>query len=109
MTIVERNSERFVVQSGSALGKMTLALDKRDGRAVLTRKTLMWHRKPREFDLGEIEDVAVTSFKDGPSGVIVHRAVLKLAGDQVLPLPLPDREAEETAQALREFLGMQAA
>lgn len=109
MTIVERNSERLVVQSGSALGQMTLALDKRSGRASLERKTLLWSRKPREFDLGAIEEVTVASFKDGASGAEVHQAVLRLAGDDVVPLPLADREAEETAQALREFLGMKAA
>lgn len=109
MTIVERNNERMVVQSSSALSRMTLALDKRSGRASLARNTLMWKRKPREFDLGDIREVAVTSYKDGASGVELHQAVLRLAGDDVLPLPLADREAEETARALREFLGLKAA
>lgn len=109
MTIVERSSERLVVQSGSSLGQMTLALDKRSGRGSLARKTLMWSRKPREFGLGEIEEVAFTSYKDGASGAEVHQAVLRLAGNDVVPLPLADKEAEETAQALREFLGLKAA
>ena len=109
MTIVERNTERIVVQSSSVLGQMTLALDKRSGRASLARKTLMWKRRPREFDLGAIKEVAVTSYKDGASGVEIHQAMLRLADDDVVPLPLADREAEETAQALREFLGLKAA
>jgi len=109
MTIVERSSERMVRQSGSALGQMTLALDKRSGRASLARNILMWKRRPREFDLRDIEDVAVASHKDGASGVTVHRAVLRLAGDAMLPLPLADAEAEPTVQALREFLGLKAA
>jgi len=109
MTIVERNAERLVVESNSALSRMTLELDKRSGRASLARHTLMWKRRPREFDLSDIEDVAVASHKDGPSGVTVHRAVLRLSGDTMLPLPLPDAEAEPTVQALREFLGLKAA
>ena len=109
MTIVERNAERLVVQSGSVLGQMTLELDKRSGRASIVRNVLMWKRKPREFKLRDIKDVAVTTFKDGASGAELHRTLLRLADDDVVPLPLADREAEETAQALREFLGLKAA
>jgi hypothetical protein len=109
MTIVERNTERLVVESSSALSHMTLALDKRSGHASLARKTLLWNRKPREFMLRDIADVAVTHYKDGASGVEVHQTVLRLTGDDLVPLPLPDAEAEETAQALREFLGLKAA
>jgi hypothetical protein len=109
MTIVERNTERMVVESNSALSQMTLALDKRSGHASLARKTLLWNRKPREFMLRDIADVTVAHFKDGASGAEVHQTVLRLTGDDLVPLPLPDAEAEETAQALREFLGLKAA
>ena len=109
MTIVERNTERIVMQSGSALGQVTLELDKRSGRASLARNILMWNRKPREFDLGDIKEVAVASFKDNASGAEVHTAVLRLVGDDVVPLPVADEDAEETARVLREFLGLKAA
>lgn len=109
MTIVVRNDERIVVESKSALSQMTLALDKRSGRGSLARNTLMWKRKPREFDLGAIEDIRVALLKDGASGAELHQAVIRLSGDEMVPLPLADEEAEETAQALREFLGLKAA
>ncbi len=109
MTIVERNADRLVVQSGSVLGQMTLELDKRSGRASLARNVLMWKRKPREFKLRDITDVALTSFRDGASGAELHRTLLRLADDDVVPLPLAEKETEETAQALREFLGLKAA
>jgi hypothetical protein len=96
------------VQSSSPLSRMTLALDKRSGRASLARNTLLWKRKPHEFDLHDIKEVAVISYKDGASGVELHQAALRLIGDDVLPLPLADAEAEETARVLREFLGLKA-
>ena len=109
MTIVERNTERMVVETDTTLGHLTLELDKRSGHAHFARKTLLWNRKPRDFKLGDIEDVSVTHYKDGASGVDLHRTVLRLAGDDTVPLPLPDAEAQETAKALREFLGLKVA
>jgi hypothetical protein len=102
--IIARTAKTLALQSGST----TLTLDKDSGKAILQRKLLLWQRKPQEAPLSELLDVAVGTFVDRASGAEICNTVLKTrTGTWALP-GTDKNDAEETAAALREFLGLAA-
>jgi hypothetical protein len=108
MTILESTPQRMVVQAGSLLNQLTLTLDKETGRARLDRSMLMWHRKPVDIPLAEIDHVDVVSIHDAVSGADVHEPVLHTRTGDTIPLPVPDDEADHMVAQLRGFLGIHA-
>jgi hypothetical protein len=106
MTIVESTKDRVVLQSGSLFSKSILTLDKTTGRGSAESAMLMWRGKPREFALKDIAHVDVLTIKDGLSGADTHKAALRTREGEVIPVPAGETEAIETADRLREFLGM---
>ena len=63
MAIVERSTNRLIVETGRGLGAFNLALDKQAGTARIERKTLMWKRRPREIPLADIKDLSVATLE----------------------------------------------
>ena len=61
MKQIEEIPGKLVLKAGST----TLTLDKDYGKATLQKKLLLWNRKPVEFALADIDDIAVKSEKDG--------------------------------------------
>ena len=108
MAIVERNANRLIIESAGVLGAFNLALDKQTGTARIERKTLMWKRRPRELPLAEIKDCSVASLKDAASGAEVRKLALHTQAGEVIELPVEDSAIDETAAALREFIGRAA-
>ena len=108
MAIVERNATRMVVQAGGGLNSLKLVLDKQAGQARIERRTLMFNRKPQEIPLSRINAVDVALLKDAASGAEVHQLMLRAGADEAIPLPVEEREVEETASVLRDFLGLAA-
>ena len=64
MANIENTARKLVLKEGST----TLTLDKESGKATLQSKILLWNKKPVEFALSEIDDIAVKSETDGLSG-----------------------------------------
>ena len=108
MAIVERNATRMVVQAGGGLNSLKLVLDKQAGQARIERRTLMFNRKPQEIPLSRINAVDVALLKDAASGAEVHQLMLRAGADEAIPVPVAEREVEETASVLRDFLGLAA-
>lgn len=108
MTILESTRERFVVQAGSLLNQTTLTLDKGEGRARIEHSMLMWKLKPREFGLQDIAGVDLLTIKDAVSGADTHTPVLRTRAGDVISVPAGETEAGETAERLRQFLGLHA-
>jgi hypothetical protein len=106
MAIIESTNDRLVLQAGSLLSKTTLTLDKATGRAALERSAVMWRGKPREFALSDIADVDILSIKDPLSGADTHTPALRLRAGDVIAMPAGEREATETAEKVRAFLGL---
>jgi hypothetical protein len=109
MTILESNNHRLIVQADSLFKHTLLTLDKDAGRARLERSILMWRRKPVELSLSEIDDVGIVTIADAASGAETHEPVLHTRGGERIALPVPDEEADRTAEELRTFLGLRAA
>ena len=108
MAIVDRSEHQLVLQAGGGLSALTLTLDKRAGQARIERRTLMLKRKPRVLPLAEIMVFDVVSFTDRASGAVVRQLVLRLQSGENIPLPVAEREINETAAVLREFLAAAA-
>jgi len=108
MAIVERNDNRMVVEAGGGLSSLTLILDKQAGHARIERRTLMFRRRPQEIPLSRINAVDVAHLKDAASGAELRQLMLRAGADEAIPLPVADKEAEQTASALRDFLGLAA-
>jgi hypothetical protein len=108
MAIVERSTNRLIVESAGALGSFNLALDKQSGTARIERKTLMWKRRPREIPLAEIQEFSVANLKDAASGAEFRKLALRTQAGEVIELPVEDAAIDETAAALRDFLGLAA-
>ena len=103
--IVESAPQRMVLQSGST----TLTLDKNAGKATLRRKLLFWNLKPLELSLAEVAELSVDAGVDRASGVEICNTMLVTRAGAAWALPATDRkEAETTAAAMREFLGLQS-
>ena len=105
MPITEQTPRRLVLKGDSG----TLTLDKNAGKAVLARKILMMARKPVEFALDDIDDVAVKSDQDALSGATIHHSVMHRRGGEIMVLTTEEaKAAAATVAALRKFLGLKA-
>ncbi len=102
---IENSPERLVLRSGST----TLTLDKAAGRATLQRKLLFWALKPIEHPLDEVTGTTVDVAVDRASGVEVCNSMLLMRTGEGWALPAADKkDAEASARAVREFLGLGA-
>jgi hypothetical protein len=68
---------------------------------------LQWSKKPVEFGLSDINDIAVKSDNDAMSGAPIHRSVLRRRTGEVTVLTTQEsNDAEATVQRLRAFVAM---
>ena len=103
MAHIESTPSRLVLKDGST----TVTLDKSSNSATLQQKILLWKKKPVEFPLDDIDDIAVKSEMDGLSGAPIFHSVMHRRSGQttVLTTEEPDA-AEATVRQLREFVGL---
>ena len=96
-------------------GKLVLKywLDHADARQgvlakrSLQQKLLLWRKKPVEFPLFDIDDIAVKTDVDGLSGATIHHSVLHRRSGEIAVLTTEEaKDAAETVKALREFVGL---
>jgi len=105
MAHIESNPHKLVLQEGS----VTLTLDKDAGKALLQQKILLWNRKPVEFPLSEIDDIAVKSETDALSGASIYHSVLhRRSGETAVLTTEEAQDAEATVRTLRNFVGLAA-
>jgi hypothetical protein len=103
MTDITRNEDALELRSGGT----TLTLDKSDGKAVLQRKFLFVKMKPAEMSLSDIADVTLDIAFDGASGIEMCNAMLVSREGAAFAVPASDKaDAEKSATAMREFLGL---
>lgn len=103
MAKIENTTRKLVLKDGST----TLTLDKDSGKATLQHKVLLWNKKPVEFALSEIDDIAVKSDQDGLSGATIHHSVLHRRTGEIAVLTTEEaREAAATVKTLRDFVGL---
>ncbi len=103
MANIESTPHKLVLKNGS----MTLTLDKETGKATLQHKILLWSKKPIEFALSDIDDVAVKSDKDGLSGATIYHSVLHRRSGETAVLSTEEAKgAEATVKTLRDFVGL---
>lgn len=103
MANIESNPHKLVLKQAST----TLTFDKDSGKATLQQKILLWKKKPIEFALSEIDDIAVKSDKDGLSGAPIHHSVLHRRSGEVVVLTTEEaKDAETTVKKLRDFVGL---
>lgn len=103
MAKIEDSSRKLVLKDGST----TLTLDKDSGKASLQYKVLLWKKKPIEFALSDIDDIAVKSEMDGLSGAMIYHSVLRRRSGEVAVLTTEEaKDAEATVTALRGFVGL---
>ncbi len=103
MAMIESTPSRLILKDGST----TVTFDKTSGHATLQQKILLWNKKPVEFDLSDIDDIAVKSEMDGLSGAKIFHSVMHRRTGEVLVLTTEEaKDAEATVQRLREFVGL---
>ena len=103
MAMIESTPSRLILKEGSK----TVTFDKTSGHATLQQKILLWNKKPVEFDLADIDDIAVKSEMDGLSGAPIYHSVMHRRTGEVLVLTTEEaKDAEATVQRLREFVGL---
>ncbi len=103
MAIIESSPQRLVLKEAST----TLTFDKDSGKATLQQKILLWKKKPIEFALSEIDDIAVKSDIDGLSGAPIHHSVLHRRSGEIVVLTTEEaKDAETTVKKLRDFVGL---
>lgn len=103
MAKIESTSSKLVLKGGST----TLTLDKESGNATLQQKLLLWKKKPVEFALSDIDDVAVKSDTDRMSGAPIHHSVLHRRTGEIAVLTTEEaKDAAQTVKKLREFIGL---
>lgn len=103
MASIEETPRKLVLKAGST----TLTLDKDFGKATLQQKMLLWNKKPVEFALSDIDDIAVKSDVDGLSGAAIHHSVVHRRTGEVTVLTTEEaRDATETVRKLRGFVGL---
>jgi hypothetical protein len=73
MANIENTSRKLVLKEGST----TLALDRDSGKATLRHKSLLWSKKPIEFAISVLDDIAVKSNRDDLSGATMRDTVLE--------------------------------
>jgi hypothetical protein len=102
MANIEISQHKLVLKRGST----TLTLDKDAGKATLQQRLLLWNKKPIEFALSEIDDIAVRSETDSLSGAKIHHSVLHRRSGEIAVLTTEEaKDAAETVKTLREFVG----
>ena len=102
MARIEATLDKLVLKQGST----TLTLDKASGNATLQQKLLLWRKKPVEFPLSDIDDIAVKSDKDADVGRINSSQRHPQADRR--NRRADDRgseDAAETVKKLRAFVG----
>jgi hypothetical protein len=103
MANIERTANTLILTSGTT----TLTLDKSVGKAVLQQKLLLWSKKPVEFLLSDIDDIAVKTDVDGLSGATIHHSVLHRRSGEIAVLTTEEaKDAAETVKVLRDFVGL---
>jgi hypothetical protein len=103
MANIETTPRKLVLKEGST----TLTLDKDSGKATLQHKVLLWNKKPVEFALSEIDDIAVKSEQDGLSGAPIHHSVMHRRTGEITVLTTEEaKDAAATVQKLRGFVGL---
>ena len=103
MAQFESTPRRLVLKAGST----TLTLDKDSGKATLQQKLLLWSKKPVEFALSDIDDIAVKSDVDGLCGASIYHSVLHRRTGEVAVLTTEEaKDAAETVKVLRDFVGL---
>jgi hypothetical protein len=105
MPITEKTAKKLVLQSGST----TLTLDKDAGTAHLQRKMLMFKLKPMQAPLADVVNFEVDAGVDRASGIEVCNTMLITKDGAAWAVPATDKkDAQATAAALKEFLGLKA-
>jgi hypothetical protein len=103
MANIEGTPRKLVLKEGST----TLTLDKDLGKATLQQKMLLWSKKPIEFALSDIDDIAVKSDVDGLSGAPIHHSVMHRRTGEIAVLTTEEaKDAAETVKKLRAFIGL---
>ena len=103
MANIESTPRKLVLKEGST----TLTFDKDSGKATLQQKILLWNKKPIEFALAEIDDIAVKSDKDGLSGASIYHSVLHRRSGEIMVLTTEEaNDAAATVKQLRDFVGL---
>jgi hypothetical protein len=103
MAMIESTPSRLVLKDGST----TVTFDKTSGHATLQQKILLWNKKPVEFDLDDIDDIAVKSEVDGLSGAQIYHSVMHRRTGETMVLTTEEaKSAEVTVRRLREFVGL---
>jgi hypothetical protein len=103
MASIESTPSRLVLKDGST----TITFDKTSGNATLQRRVLLWSKKPVEFPIDDIDDIAVKSDKDGLSGAPIYHSVMHRRNGEIMVLTTEEaRDAEATVKTLREFVGL---
>ena len=103
MANIESTPRKLVLKEGST----TLTFDKDSGKATLQQKILLWNKKPIEFALAEIDDIAVKSDKDGLSGASIYHSVLHRRSGEIMVLTTEEaNDAAATVKRLRDFVGL---
>src|SRR5512144_161090 len=98
MAKIEETPRNLVLKEGSTV----LTLDKDSGKATLQQKVLLWSKKPIEFALADIDDIAVKSDKDGLSGALIHHSVLHRRSGEITVLTTEEaKDAAATVKKLR--------
>ena len=73
----------------------------------MQKRVLLWNRRPVEFPLDDIDDIAVKSEKDGLSGAAIFHSVMHRRSGAVMVLTTEEAsDAEATVRTLREFVGL---
>src|SRR5215204_5197628 len=103
MANIQETPRKLILKAGST----TLTLDKDSHKATLQQKVLLWSKKPVEFAIADIDDIAVKSNVDGLSGAAIHHGVLhKRTGETIVLTTEEAKDAAETVKKLRGFVGL---
>jgi hypothetical protein len=103
MAMIESTPSRLILKDGST----TVTFDKTSGHAILQQRILLWNKKPVEFDLADIDDIAVKSEMDGLSGARIYHSVMhRRTGETMVLTTEESKDAEVTVSRLREFVGL---
>ncbi len=99
----EATPQHMILQSGST----TLTLDKTANTATMRRKFLFWNLKPMVAPLADLVNVEVDAGMDRASGIEVCNTMLITRAGAAWALPASDkRDAETTATAMKQYLGL---
>jgi hypothetical protein len=103
MANIQSTPSTLVLKDGST----SITFDKTSGYATLQQKILLWKKKPVEFPIDEIDDIAVKSETDGISGAPIFHSVMHRKSGAVTVLTTEEaKDAEATVKTLREFVGL---